>query len=112
MESENLKLKQRLEPERQERLKLAQDVAPRWFRFQDVHPKLKLFAGMRFAVWTVEDPEAERLARLLEQTLREAGWQAVSPLMVEQNVNSFDEGVWLDFSLDPPGPARSWNGKA
>lgn len=92
-DAETARLNKLAEDERAERLKLAQDVAERYFLFQAVWPKLKPFAGVKFVVWQVQDPEAERLARLIELTLRQ-----ISPLMIEENVNAFDEGVWLDFS--------------
>jgi hypothetical protein len=105
LRNQNLRLQEQLEHERTERLKLPQDVAPRYFVFRQVWPKLKSFAGLKFVIWTVRDPEAERLARLIEETLRQAGWAAISPLMIEENVNAFDEGVWRagHFPLERAG---------
>jgi hypothetical protein len=108
LRKQNLLLQQQLENERTQRLKLAQDVAPRYFLFQAVHPKLKQFSGTKFVVWNVQDPEAERLANLIDETLRTAGWAPIGPQMQEQNVSAGDVGIWLDYR--PESSAIPQNG--
>lgn len=107
LRTQNLLLQKQLEAERTQRLNLARDVAPRYFSYQAVWPKLKPFDGTKFAVWFVQDPEAERLARLIDETLRAARWVSVSRLMIEENVNADDAGVYVEVPYQPFYPPLS-----
>ncbi len=101
LQNQNLRLLSKVQLERERRLELAREVAPRYFRFQAVWPALMPYAGTKYEVWFVRDPEAERLARLIDETLRQAKWLMAGPLMTEENVNAYDEGVLVSY------PSRS-----
>ena len=102
LKNQNLKLQRQLESERTQRLKLARDVAPRYFLYQSVWPKLKPFAGTKFIISFIKDVEAERLAKLIDETLITAKWARAGPLWIEQNVNAYDEGVIVSFPTQWP----------
>ena len=107
LRKQNLLLQKQLEAERSQRLNLAKDVAPRYFPYAAVWPRLKPFAGTKFVIWFVQDPEAERLARLIEEALGTAKWVSASRLMIEENINAYDEGVIVEVPYQHPWPPLS-----
>lgn len=99
---------------RKENLEMLHAISPRSIDQSGyVTEPLKVFAGMRVFLGSVPDPEAQRTAGQLALLFQMSDWN-ISPLPGDGNIEPFNEGISVSYSLDaitsepmPPGALRA-----
>lgn len=91
------KLAKEAEELRAKNLKLEKTIAPREVEQSNSVANLKRFAGFRFEIKSVTDPEARRLAGQIEYMLLAAGWTKVSWSDLPPAPADFTDGVTIEW---------------